>query len=110
MERYGIQTWDENGKSNNTGIAPLLVLDWFSLSVDEVSGMRFYPQLRASSRINYHIVSVGGNPSRSRGIRVNGNRIIIEEQQPVHNVGGGINLAWVNAAWSVNILVYLEAY
>lgn len=110
MGRYGIQTWDENGNPGSTGIAPVLILDWFSLSVDEVSGMRFYPQLRATSRINYFIAAIQGNPTKSRGIRVNGNRIIIEEQQPSHGTGGGVNLTWVNAAWRANILVYLEAY
>lgn len=33
MERYGIQVWDENGKSTATGITPVLILDYLLYAI-----------------------------------------------------------------------------
>ncbi|EOC0702601.1 hypothetical protein ACIU3Q_005825 [Salmonella enterica subsp. enterica serovar Kokomlemle] len=86
MNRYGIQTWDENGKSNATGITPVLILDYFKVAPMQVSGTRFYPELPAGARINYFAFPSDGGKTgalsksgRSRGIRVSGNQVIVEE-------------------------------
>lgn len=85
MNRYGIQTWDENGKPNSTGITPVLILDYFKVARGQVSGTRFYPELPAGARINFFAFpSSGGSGADSRSgrireIRINGNRVIVEE-------------------------------
>ncbi|ECF2367660.1 hypothetical protein E1890_24010 [Salmonella enterica subsp. enterica serovar Mountpleasant] len=87
MERYGIQTWDENGKSNATGITPVMILDYFKVMPGQVSGTRFYPELPAGARINFFAFpsdggsggGAGSKTERTRAIRVNGNQVIIEE-------------------------------
>ncbi|EEB8597886.1 hypothetical protein GNN46_04250, partial [Salmonella enterica] len=45
MERYGIQVWDENGKSTATGVTSVLILDYFQVLPGQTSGTRFYPEL-----------------------------------------------------------------
>lgn len=115
MERYGIQTWDESGKSNATGITPVLILDYFKVAPGQVSGTRFYAELPAGARINFFAFPSdgglgGGAVSRTgriRGIRISGNQIIIEE---LPNPGAGIfALPWdMSIDSELDVVVYVE--
>lgn len=113
MERYGIQTWDENGKSNATGIVPVMILDYFKVAPGQVSGTRFYPELPAGARINFFAFpSDGGSDwselsksGRKRGLRINGNSIIIEELP--HDTRYA--LAWdAGIDCELDVVVYVE--
>ncbi|EAM9431720.1 hypothetical protein ACE60T_005568 [Salmonella enterica] len=115
MERYGIQVWDENGKSTATGVTPVLILDYFQVLPGQASGTRFYPELPAGARINFFAFpSDGGSgwgavsrTKRIRGIRVNGNQIIIEEL-PNPQAGRAV-LPWdMSIDSELDVVVYVE--
>ncbi|EAA9125980.1 hypothetical protein BZG88_02875 [Salmonella enterica] len=115
MERYGIQVWDENGKSTATGVTPVLILDYFQVLPGQASGTRFYPELPAGARINFFAFpSDGGSgwgavsrTKRIRGIRVNGNQIIIEELP--NPQAGRVALPWgMSIDSELDVVVYVE--
>ncbi|ELF3920541.1 hypothetical protein RNF01_002901 [Salmonella enterica] len=115
MERYGIQTWDESGKSNATGLTPVLILDWFKVSPGQVSGTRFYPELPAGARINFFAFPSDGGASagaisrteRIRGVRINGNQVIIEELP--NPQAGREALPWdMSIDSELDVVVYVE--
>ncbi|EDQ3858098.1 TPA: hypothetical protein ACJG4C_003124 [Salmonella enterica subsp. diarizonae serovar 61:r:z53] len=115
MERYGIQVWDENGKSTATGITPVLILDYFKVSPGQTSGTRFYAELPAGARINFFAFpsdggSGGGGTSRTgriRGIRISGNQIIIEELP--NPQAGREALPWdMSIDSELDVVVYVE--
>ncbi|HAG0017693.1 TPA: hypothetical protein G8O67_005085 [Salmonella enterica] len=115
MNRYGIQTWDENGKSNATGITPVLILDYFKVASMQVSGTRFYPELPAGARINFFAFPsdggsgpmVGSRSGRTRAIRVSGNQVIVEETPSIYP--GRFVLPWDKGIeCELDVVVYVE--
>ncbi|MFD3249849.1 hypothetical protein [Rahnella aquatilis] len=88
MANWGIQTWDENGNPNNTGIVPVLVVATVYLSAGQVSGTYSYtvpPGFRVDA-IQSPITGDGYSGSR-RKITGSGGTITLSDASGDYSAG-----------------------
>ncbi|HAJ7191176.1 TPA: hypothetical protein HNO18_06375 [Escherichia coli] len=65
MATFGVATWDANGKANNYGIKPSVVVGYISLSDGQVSGSYSFP-VPSGCKLSYAMALDYGTLSTTR--------------------------------------------